>query len=238
MHLENLRKLVDPVCKLAIQSGKIILEHYKSDFNISLKKDKSPVTIADLESNRIIRESLSKLDKNIPILSEESLVEWVIRKNWKTYWLVYAPALKMLYFAFSQGGSYKILINQSENYENFSKKAKKLINKNTNNSFIKIICSRSHPNDEFSNWLKANIKDYKIIKKGSSLKFCNIAEGSADIYPRFRPSSEWDIAAGHIILNEAGGKLQSIDQKKIFYNLKESVINPYFIASCKNIKNV
>ena len=78
-----------------------------------------------------------------------------------------------------------------------------------------------------------NIKDYELVKKGSSLKFCNIAEGIADIYPRFQPTSEWDTAAGHIILIEAGGKLRSTDQKEILYNFKESVINPHFIASCK-----
>ena len=63
-----------------------------------------------------------------------------------------------------------------------------------------------------------------------------MAEGKADLYPRFGPTSEWDIAAGHIILTEAGGEIKSIDKKKILYNLKESVINPHFIASCKYIK--
>ena len=82
-------------------------------------------------------------------------------------------------------------------------------------------------------WLKENVKIYDLIQKGSSLKFCNIAEGTADLYPRFKPTSEWDIAAGHIILNEAGGKLEDIDRKEILYNSKKSIINPHFIASCK-----
>ena len=70
----------------------------------------------------------------------------------------------------------------------------------------------------------------QILQKGSSLKFCLIAEGFADIYPRFGPTSEWDIAAGHIILEEAGGKLKSIDNKEILYNEKEDILNPNFFA--------
>ena len=83
------------------------------------------------------------------------------------------------------------------------------------------------------NFAQENVENYKIVKKGSSLKFCNIADGNADIYPRFGPTSEWDIAAGHIILIEAGGNIKSTDNKEIFYNLKENILNPYFIASCK-----
>ena len=85
------------------------------------------------------------------------------------------------------------------------------------------------------NWLNKNINKYDIINKGSSLKFCYVAEGAADLYVRTSPSSEWDIAAGHIILAEAGGKITTIDGKKILYNTKENVINPYFIASCNLI---
>ena len=68
------------------------------------------------------------------------------------------------------------------------------------------------------------------------MKFCELAEGGADLYPRFGPTSEWDIAAGHIIIIEAGGELESVDHEKILYNKKESVINPHFIASC-NLNN-
>ena len=71
----------------------------------------------------------------------------------------------------------------------------------------------------------------KLLKKGSSLKFCYIADGDVDLYPRFGPTSEWDIAAGHIILSEAGGRIYSIDNQEIVYNKKENILNPYFIAS-------
>ena len=71
----------------------------------------------------------------------------------------------------------------------------------------------------------------EIVQAGSSLKFCLIAIGEADIYPRFGLTSEWDIAAGHIILKEAGGKLLTLENKEINYNKKESLLNPEFIAS-------
>ena len=95
---------------------------------------------------------------------------------------------------------------------------------------IKIFGSRSHQSEKFENWIKGKFTNYELIRKGSSIKFCKIAEGKVDIYPRFGPTSEWDIAAGHIILTEAGGKIKSIDQQKIIYNKKESVTNPSFLA--------
>ena len=76
-------------------------------------------------------------------------------------------------------------------------------------------------NEKFNNWIKENFLDYEIIQKGSSLKLCEIAEGLADIYPRFGYTSEWDIAAGHIILEEAGGSILSLNNEKLnFTTLK------------------
>ena len=98
-------------------------------------------------------------------------------------------------------------------------------------SNARIIGSRSHSNKVVDSWLSQKFSKYTLIIKGSSLKFCEIAEGKADIYPRFGPTSEWDIAAGHIILEEAGGFLKDIKGNKILYNTKESLINPEFIAS-------
>ena len=107
-----------------------------------------------------------------------------------------------------------------------------------NSEHLTVFGSRSHSNENFDQWISKNLNNYDLVKRGSSLKFCELAEGKADLYPRFGPTSEWDIAAGHIILTEAGGEIKSVDQKKILYNLKESVINPNFIASCKYLKNV
>ena len=110
------------------------------------------------------------------------------------------------------------------------------VNRLTNLNQTRIIGSRSHSNEKVNNWISENFDKVKLLKKGSSLKFCEIAEGNADFYPRFGPTSEWDIAAGHIILKEAGGALLTLNNKQIFYNTKDSLINPEFVASNNLIK--
>ncbi|MBT3776689.1 MAG: 3'(2'),5'-bisphosphate nucleotidase CysQ, partial [Pelagibacteraceae bacterium] len=102
-------------------------------------------------------------------------------------------------------------------------------------NIVRVIGSRSHSNNTFTNWINEKFPNAEIVQSGSSLKFCLIAKGEVDIYPRFGPTSEWDIAAGHIILNEAGGKILTLDNKEIIYNEKESVLNPEFIASNNTI---
>ena len=264
MNTENLNKFLQPVCNIAIESGLIINTYYKSNTEVSFKEDCSPLTEADLASNKFIINSLSELNAGIPILSEESLVDWDVRKNWSRSWLVdpldgtkefinqrreftvnialiennepilgviYAPALSVLYYACKNNGSYKLLCDQTIN--SLSDSTKIQTSHKNNSDHLYIFKSRSHSNDEFESWVENNVDDYELIQKGSSIKFCEIAEGKADLYPRFGSTSEWDIAAGHVILVEAGGEIKSIDDKKILYNNKESVINPPFIASCK-----
>ena len=148
--------------------------------------------------------------------------------------VIYAPALSTLYYAYKNKGSHKLFIEENLDSISESIEIRTLNKKKTDH--LRVFESRSHSNVEFQKWVNENIKDYELIKKGSSLKFCELAEGKVDLYPRFGPTSEWDIAAGHIILIEAGGELESVDHEKILYNKKESVINPHFIASC-NLNN-
>lgn len=250
------------ISNLAIEAGAKIMEHYQNNVEVMIKDDHSPLTKADLDSNAIIINLLKKIDHKIPILSEESFIDWKIRKNWKKYWLIdpldgtkefinkngeftvnialvennkpilgviYAPVLSTLYYASIDYGSYKI--KTSKNLDSLANSKKINVKKKKYFEHLLVIGSRSHSNQEFDNWLKKNIQNYELIKKGSSLKFCKIADGSADIYPRFGPTSEWDIAAGHIILSEAGGNILDLDGEEIVYNTKEDIINPYFIAS-------
>ena len=88
MNTENLKKFLQPVCNIAVEAGLIINTYYKSNNDISFKTDHSPLTDADLASNKFIINSLSELNADIPILSEESLVDWDVRKNWSRSWLV------------------------------------------------------------------------------------------------------------------------------------------------------
>ncbi len=262
--LDNNKKLILAVSNIAIQAGNIIMKHYMKDVELMTKQDKSPLTNADLQSDKLIAEELKLLNEKIPILSEESLIEWNERKNWNTYWLVdpldgtkefinkngeftvnialiqnnkpilgviYAPALSILYFAQKNKGSYKI--NCSNNLLTLEKSIRLNTNIKKRSDQIIVIGSRSHSNTKFNLWIKEKFRNHHIIQKGSSLKLCDIAEGKADIYPRFGPTSEWDIAAGQIILEEAGGNIISFNNKTLSYNSKENLLNPEFIASCK-----
>ena len=252
-------KLLLDICNVAIEAGNEILNFYNNDIEVTHKEDLSPLTKADLASNKIILESLNNLNSNIPILSEESLVDWSIRKNWKKYWLVdpldgtkefikkngeftvnialvennnptlgviYVPAKSLLYLAEKNKGSFKS--NTKDILENLDGIQKIVVSDKTNRT--RIIGSRSHSNATFDNWVKEKFPNADIVQAGSSLKFCLIAEGKADIYPRFGPTSEWDIAAGHIIVNEAGGKVRTFQNNSIKYNTKENIINPEFYA--------
>ena len=264
--IDNNKNLLIEVSNIALNAGREIMNYYDSNSNVLTKEDKSPLTEADLASNNIIIEKLRLLNDNIPILSEESLVEWEERKNWNTYWLIdpldgtkeflnkngeftvnialikntepilgiiYSPFLSELYFAQKDQGAYKI--NCSKTIKSLENSVKILSNNKKKSDEIIIIGSRSHSNNKFNEWINQNYKNYKILQKGSSLKFCEIANGKADLYPRFGPTSEWDIAAGHIILEEAGGFLKTFENQSIKYNSKENLINPEFLASCKII---
>ena len=247
------------VCNIAIKAGEEILKYYTKDIHVTHKDDSSPLTKADLASNKIIMNALQQLDRTIPILSEESLVEWKERKNWTKYWLVdpldgtkefikqngeftvnialiennkpilgviFTPVKFDLYFAQKNYGSYKI--NSSSKLINLQEAEKIFV---ANQSSIKrIIGSRSHSNQTFDSWVNQNFPNSEIVQAGSSLKFCLVAEGAADIYPRFGPTSEWDIAAGHIIVKEAGGSVSTFENIEINYNQKEDLLNPQFYA--------
>jgi len=256
----NINEELLKISNISVEAGRIILDYYNKNLNITFKADESPLTQADLASNKLITDTIKKITPNIPILSEEEFIEWDVRKEWKKYWLIdpldgtkefikkngeftvnialiennrptlgviYAPVSNELYFAKKNFGSFKILTSTQLNTLDNAKKISIKINK-TNK--VNIIGSRSHSNPILNKWVSKNFNDFQILQKGSSLKFCLIAEGFADIYPRFGPTSEWDIAAGHIILEEAGGKLKSIDNKEILYNEKEDILNPNFFA--------
>ena len=231
MNTRDFNHFLQPVCNIAIQAGIVINTYYKLKTEVSFKEDRSPLTEADLASNKFIINSLSEIDKDIPILSEESLVDWNVRKNWTRYWLVdpldgtkefinqngeftvnialieknepimgviYAPALSTLYYASKNKGTYKLFCDQKIN--SLSDSTRIITNHKKSSDHFKVFKSRSHSNEEFENWVKDFVDDYELIEKGSSIKFCILAEGKAELYPRFGSTSEWDIAACHIIL--------------------------------------
>jgi 3'(2'), 5'-bisphosphate nucleotidase len=152
----------------------------------------------------------------------------LIENNKPVLGVIYAPALKTLYYAQSQLGSFKHTeVDIDSDIKFFDTKNRINCGKITDK--MNIVASRSHPSEELEVWLK-KFENFNLVDAGSSLKFCLVADGSADVYPRFVGSSEWDIAAGVIILQEAGGKVLDTDNNELLFN-KPSLRNSFFIAS-------
>lgn len=240
---------------LAIKAGLKIMEIYSyTDFSAitQLKDDQSPLTLADQLSNEIITKGLQALYPQIPVLSEEGKhTPYNIRKDWPVFWLVdpldgtkefikrngeftvniallvnrlpvlgviYAPVLQTLYFATPDQGAFRQEINKTPVPVKVNAKKHNLVS----------VGSRSHADPAESEILKS----YDIqenISIGSSLKFCLIAEGKADIYYRHGPTMEWDTAAGQAILQAAGGKVLD-SQGRIFIYNKLSLVNGSFLC--------
>lgn len=254
--LDQNPKLIEKVLKLSKGAGELILEIYKNyNSNFELKEDKSPLTTADIASHNLITKGLKNLTPSLPIISEEdSRIPFRVRSSWDQYWLIdpldgtkeflnkndeftvnialihknepifgviYIPVLGTTYWGAEEKGSF--LIKSSGTQKSIS------VARNVDKK-LRIVISRSHPSKELGIFLN-KINDYEILRKGSSLKFCLIAEGMADIYPRLGPTSEWDIAAGEAIVKYAGGYIYTRDSKLMTYNQKHSYINPDFIVS-------
>ncbi len=246
--------LLERVVHIALMAGESILNIYNQDFEVSFKEDLSPLTIADKKSHEVITVELEKLDVNIDIISEECTTEIITDAEVNKYWLVdpldgtkefikrngeftinisliefnqlilgvvYAPALGLLYKASSGLGAYK--------HDIINNTCHRIHIKNKIDQF-KIVGSRSHGNDLMNAFISI-VDASEVIEIGSSLKFCMVAEGSADIYPRFGPTSHWDTAAAQCILEEAGGSVSDLDGNKLLYPFTQNKLNPFFVAS-------
>jgi len=249
----NITKDIFPIIQKA---GKAIMEVYKSDFDIEVKDDNSPLTKADKDSHKIITKSLKKLYPSIPIISEEaSLISTDERFKWKKYFLIdpldgtkefikkngeftvnialiennkpimgiiHAPSENVTYWGSNLTGAKIFKDGQTINISTSHKRERNL----------KILVSRSHQSESLRRGLKRINKyyDIEILEIGSSLKFCLLASGEVDLYPRFSPTSEWDIAAGQAIIESAGGYMSDFDKKPIEYNCRENYIVSNFIV--------
>jgi 3'(2'), 5'-bisphosphate nucleotidase len=240
---------------IARQTGQVIIDFYQSGPEIGFtdKNDGSPLTKADLLANSLIVDELRKLTPEIPTLSEESVEEFAVHLGARCYWLVdpldgtkefvhhcdeftvnialiyqgepllgvvYAPALDLLYSAIKDGGAFLE-----------TNRARSQISSNLTSTppELKILCSRYHKGELLEEWLKNNNLS-EVIPMGSSLKLCKVADGTADIYPRFGPTSLWDIAAGQCIVEEAGGCVLDLNGHKLKYLPQNSFKNPSFFV--------
>ena len=244
------------------------MQVYDSVFDVEIKDDKSPLTIADKKANTVINTYLKKTE--YPIISEENKqIDYATRKNWKTCWVVdpvdgtkefikrngeftvnialvtngkpelgviYAPATRTIYF--TNVHTKKAFKNEIKSYDTSIKEvinsAKELQPKIQLSKIVQVVSSRSHMSQEtldFIETIKKEEKEVEVVSRGSSLKFCLVAEGNADVYPRFAPTMEWDTAAGQAICNAVGIDVISQETKEqLLYN-KENLLNPWFLVS-------
>jgi len=238
---------------IAARAGAAIMQIYDLGFAVQRKEDNSPLTQADLESQRIILEGLTEITPGIPILSEESAqAPWSERRTWRESWvvdpldgtrefvkrngeftvnialvqehepvlgLVAAPAQGLLYWGALGVGA----------FSHHRGAAEIPIQVSIPQIPLRVVGSRSHLSPETATYL-ARLKPHVMTSIGSSLKFCLVAEGRVDLYPRFGPTSEWDTAAGQALLEAAGGHVTRLDGHRLRYNCRESVINGDFLA--------
>ncbi len=166
----------------------------------------------------------------------------LIRNHKPVLGIIYIPVEDVFYFAAIDFGTYKL-----ENSENLADNLsiKELLDKsqrlpltNNNESSITVIGSRSHTSEEFSEFVKLLKEKYgevEFISSGSSLKLCLVAEGEADVYPRFGPTMEWDTAAGQAIVEQAEGSVMDIQTREPLRYNKEDLLNPFFIVSRQGV---
>ncbi len=249
--LPNLLSDIKDICHAA---GDKILEIYETDFTVEKKDDNSPLTLADMAAHNTICERLSSLTPDIPILSEESShISFDERRHWNQYWLVdpldgtrefvkrngefsvnialiegQKSILGSIHIPVS-GISYTACLNHGAYKHEKNGNATRISVKKTNADKITIAGSRSHGSQKQSDFIE-KLNNPEILAIGSSLKFCLVAEGKADIYPRFGPTSEWDTGAAQAIVEAAGGIVVDMSFNCLEYNSKASILNPEFLV--------
>ena len=254
--MESREISLEAVKDVAVRAGVAVLEVYRRQAAwVRRKADGSPVTEADIASEQVIRAGLSSIDPSIPYLSEEStLSSYVSRREWQRFWLVdpldgtkeflkrtdeftvnialiekgqpvlgviVAPAVGSIYYASKYEGAWK---------DHTSAEPKRLSSQLADvDRPLRVIESVSHPSPELEHFLEGfEVADR--LRIGSSLKFCLLAEGVADVYPRLGPTMEWDTVAAHAVLKAAGGEINKYGTNESLKYNKQNLLNAEFIA--------
>jgi 3'(2'), 5'-bisphosphate nucleotidase len=246
---------LEDICQIARQAGAAIMAIYAGEFKVELKGDDSPLTCADRAAHEVIMAGLQQAYPEIPVLSEEGItIPYSERRHWSRFWLVdpldgtrefikrngeftvnialieggravagvvYVPAQDRTYYGGlgtgcwlqeTTGAARPIRVRQADHAAGLT-----------------VVMSRSHPSPELAAYLQ-NITVAEALPVGSSLKLCVVAEGKADLYPRLGPTMEWDTAAGHALVEAAGGTVTQVDGAPLRYN-KDNLLNPFFIVT-------
>jgi 3'(2'), 5'-bisphosphate nucleotidase len=252
--MTNLKDLLPELVTLSRAAGREILAVYNSNFEVQHKADQSPLTQADLRAHTTLVNGLQALTPHIPILSEEaSEIPYGERSRWSSHWLVdpldgtrefvsrngeftvnvalieqhrpvlgvvHVPTQDVTFSGLQQLGAFKQIAAASPIRIQTQRPATQP---------LRIVSSRSHAAERADEYQRI-LGPYTLVKVGSSLKFCIVAEGAADLYPRFGNTSEWDTAAGQAVLEAAGGIVVDLQGRSLRYNTRAELLNPHFIA--------
>ena len=251
----DLSALVEPVKTIAQEAGRRILAVYAGAFSVTAKADQSPAPAADLAAHDCILSGLAALTPSIPILSEEaSDVSFPERSHWTWLWLVdpldgtrefikrndqfsvnialisrheavfglvLSPVNGVYYYAWRSGGAFKQAPNQPPRRIHAARVC---------HYPVRVISSQeSYRTHRLQNYL-SHLGHHRHLGLGGAVKTCLIAEGKADLYPRFGPTGEWDTAAAQVILEQAGGYMTDMQLRPLRYNVRPVLINPDFFA--------
>jgi 3'(2'), 5'-bisphosphate nucleotidase len=247
--------LLEQVAGIAGAAGREILEVYADAAVVpTAKADNSPLTAADLRAHRLIVARLQELTPELPVLSEESArVPFATRSRWSRYWLVdpldgtreflsrngeftvnialiegHAPVLGVVHVPVT-ATTYRGLAGVGAWRQRPGEPVQSIQVAQRSATPLRVVGSRSHRGDSLDAFL-ARLGAHELLAIGSSLKFCLVAEGAADVYPRLGPTSEWDTAAAHAVLVAAGGAVCALDGGALEYNARDSLLNPFFVA--------
>jgi 3'(2'), 5'-bisphosphate nucleotidase len=249
------KALLKSVEQLACQAGEAIMQVYRRGFEVELKADNSPLTEADKAAHVMIARGLQAFTPEVPILSEEDTQCFSGANAEGFYWLVdpldgtkefikrndeftvnialiaqgkpvlgvvVAPALQLTYLAAEGLGAFRV--DADGQWQPIQTSMPPLAGRPW-----RVLGSRSHPDSRMAAWLEA-LGEYETQPMGSSLKSCLIAEGKADVYPRFGPTSLWDTGAAQAIVEQAGGKVVTLDDQPLSYANPQQPLNSDFIV--------
>ena len=250
----TLTDLIEPVEALCRDAGAAILDVYESDFDVQEKDDQSPLTRADLAAHRILSDGLNALSPELPLISEEGgLPTFEERGAWPRYWLIdpldgtrefvnrngeftvnvaliddHRPVFGAVYVPVT-GVGYIGCKDHGAERRNADGSRERLAVAVESRSPVRVVGSRSHRGESLNGFLE-QIGEHEMLPVGSSLKFCQVAEGTADVYPRLGPTSEWDTAAAQAVVEQAGGRVVEVSGEPLLYNRKADILNPFFLV--------
>ncbi|MDT0500573.1 MULTISPECIES: 3'(2'),5'-bisphosphate nucleotidase CysQ [unclassified Halomonas] len=255
----HLSELLDAVERLALTASDAIIAIYSREFVIEEKADKSPLTEADKAAHEVIVAGLNALPESIPVLSEEDTEGFAGADANGRYWLVdpldgtkefikrngeftvnialiendrpvlgvvVAPTLEVSYLAAQGVGAFKVEWGDGKDNQ---RHAIRVAGRPAEGTSWRVVGSRSHPSPDLAEWLET-LGSHTMVPMGSSLKLCLVAEGAADVYPRLGPTCLWDTGAAQAVVEQASGRVVTLEGKPLGYATPGEKLNPHFIV--------